>query len=363
MRHVVIRRPGGHDRLSIERGPDREPGPGEVAVEVEAAGVNYADCVVRMGLYASAKKYVGWPITPGFEFAGRVAAIGEGPSPPAPLPGEGGGEGAAGAGALAVGAPVFGVTRFGGYASRVVVPRAQVFARPGRLSALEAAALPTAFLTAYYALFELAAAKAGARVLVHSAAGGVGSALLQLCRASGVRAFGVVGAAHKVAAALEFGAEAVVDKGREALWPAARAFAPEGFDAAFDANGHATLRESYRHLAPTGRLVVYGFHAMMPRRGGRPNYLALALSVLRTPRFSPLALTGDNKAVFGFNLSYLFDRSELLRAAMARLVGWLEAGDVAPPRVRAYPVERVADAHRDLESGATVGKLVLTFGA
>lgn len=346
MRHVVIRRPGGHDRLAIESAPDRAPGPGEVAVEVEAAGVNYADCVVRMGLYASAKKYVGWPITPGFEFAGRVAALGEGVG-----------------GGLAAGAPVFGVTRFGGYASRVVVPGAQVFARPAGLSAGEAAAIPTVFLTAHYALFELAAARRGAKVLVHSAAGGVGSALVQLCRAAGVRAFGVVGAPHKVGPARALGAEAVVDKSRGDFARAARAFAPEGFDAAFDANGHTTLRASYRLLAPTGRLVVYGFHAMMPRRGGRPNYLGLALSLLRTPRFSPLALTTDNKAVFGFNLSYLFDRGELLRGVMARLAAQFESGELTPPAVRAYPVERVADAHRDLESGQTVGKLVLTFGA
>ncbi len=348
MRQVVIRRPGGYDRLAIESGPDRAPGPGEVAIEVEAAGVNYADCVVRMGLYASAKKYVGWPITPGFEFAGRVVAAGEG---------------AAGAGrAFALGAPVFGVTRFGGYASRVVVPGEQVFARPASLSALEAAAFPTVFLTAHYALFELAAARPGARALVHSAAGGVGSALVQLCRASGVRAFGVVGGAHKVEAARAFGAEVVVDKGRRDLWREARAFAPGGFDAAFDANGYTTLRQSYRHLAPTGRLVVYGFHSMLPRRGGRPNYAALALSFLRTPSFSPLALVGDNKAVFGFNLSYLFDRRDFLRDATASLLARLGAGEIRPPTVRAYPVERVAEAHRELESGRTIGKLVLTFG-
>ncbi|HEU4532734.1 MAG TPA: zinc-binding dehydrogenase, partial [Polyangiaceae bacterium] len=328
----------------------------------------------------SAKKYVGWPLTPGFEFAGRVVAFGdregdgEGRSDGK---GDGGGNGngegegkgngdgdgnGEGDARLAVGAPVFGVTRFGGYASRVIVPRSQLFARPARLSAPEAAGFLTAFLTAHYALFELAALRPGARALVHSAAGGVGSALLQLCRVAGVRALGVVGAAHKVGPARSFGAEAVVDKSGGGLWPAARAFAPEGFDAAFDANGHSTLRQSYRHLGPTGRLVVYGFHSMMPRRGGRPNYAALALALLRTPRFSPLSLVGDNKAVFGFNLSYLFERGELLRAATGRLLAWLEAGELSAPPVALYPVERVADAHRALESGRTVGKLVLTFG-
>src|SRR5690606_30795686 len=122
---------------------------------VQAAGVNYADCVVRMGLYESAKKYVGWPITPGFEFAGRVDALGEG------TPG------------LAPGDEVFGVTRFGGYASSVVVPRHQVFRRPAVCSPDEAAAFPSVHLTAWYALFELAHPRPGSTLLVHSAAGGV----------------------------------------------------------------------------------------------------------------------------------------------------------------------------------------------
>ena len=104
MKHVVIHRAGGYDRLRVETAPDPLPGPGEIAIDVRACGVNYADCVVRMGLYASAKKYVGWPITPGFEVAGTVAALGGGVT------------------SRAVGDRVFAVTRFGGYASRIVVP-------------------------------------------------------------------------------------------------------------------------------------------------------------------------------------------------------------------------------------------------
>ena len=78
IRRISIHRPGGHDRLLIEPATLPPPSPGETSVAVEAAGVNYADCIVRMGLYASAKKYVGWPITPGFEVCGRVAALGDG---------------------------------------------------------------------------------------------------------------------------------------------------------------------------------------------------------------------------------------------------------------------------------------------
>jgi synaptic vesicle membrane protein VAT-1 len=343
LRKIVIHSAGSYEALRLEEHADPTPGNGEVLIATQAAGVNYADCIVRMGLYESAKKYVGWPITPGFEVAGTVAALGAGVTD------------------LEVGAPVFGVTRFGGYASSVAVPRHQVFALPRGLSMEEAAAFPAVAMTAYYALYELVRLRPGMVVLVHSAAGGVGGALLSLGRIAGCRMVGVVGAAHKVEAARRMGADAVIDKSQEALWKAAEQLAPEGYDVVLDANGIETLRQSYRHLAPAGKLVIYGFHTMMPRKGGRPSYPKLAVDYLRTPRFNPLDLCNDNKSVLAFNLSYLFDKTELLREAMDRLLGWLDEGRLAPPKVTAFPLEQVADAHRAIESGTTVGKLALTM--
>ncbi|MGK3987642.1 medium chain dehydrogenase/reductase family protein [Sorangium sp. So ce136] len=343
MRKIVVHEPGSHDKLRLEEHPDPSPGRGEVLVDVQAAGVNYADCVVRMGLYESAKKYVGWPITPGFEMAGTVAALGEGVSD------------------LTPGARVFGVVRFGGYASRVVLPRHQIFPLPSRLAPEQAAGFPAVFMTAYYALFELVRLRPGMSLLVHSAAGGVGSALVQLGKVAGCRVVGVVGAAHKVEAAQRLGADAVIDKSSEPLWAAAELHAPEGYDVVLDANGVETLRQSYRHLGPAGKLVVYGFHTMLPRQGGHPSYPKLALDFLRMPRFNPLDLCNDNKSVLAFNLSYLFHKTEILREGMERLVGWVEEGRIAAPPVTTFPLERAADAHRAIESGKTVGKLVLTM--
>ncbi|MFW5925208.1 MAG: synaptic vesicle VAT-1 family membrane protein [Myxococcota bacterium] len=341
MRKVVIHGPGGLDVLRVEEAPDPVPGAGEVLLEVGAAGVNFADCVVRMGLYESAKKYVGWPITPGFEVAGRVAAVGEGVTAPA------------------VGDAVVAVTRFGGYASHVVAPAGQVFARPPELSVEQAAAFPAVHLTAWYALHELAHVRPGARVLVHSAAGGVGGALLQLARLGGGRPVGVVGARHKLGVARELGAEVVIDKSNERLWPAAERAVPEGYDVVLDANGVETLRQSYAHLAPGGKLVVYGFHSMLRRGRHRPSWPKLAVDWLRTPRFDPMRMTGDNRSVLAFNLSYLFDRAALLQGAMTELLAAAAAGDLRSPPLRTLPMDRVAQAHGALESGTTVGKLVL----
>ncbi|MCC6527265.1 MAG: zinc-binding dehydrogenase [Polyangiaceae bacterium] len=344
-RKVVIARPGSYDRLVLERFAPLLPGPDEVVVDVRASGVNYADSIVRLGLYASAKEFVGWPITPGFEVAGVVRAVGARVTD------------------LAVGTRVVAVTLFGGYASEVAVARPYVFPIPAGLDFAAAAGFPAVYLTAYYAVHELAHPRKGARVLVHSAAGGVGGALVQLCKLAGCEVTAVVGAPHKIDTARAQGADHVLDKSTAPLWKEAERLAPQGFDVVFDANGVATLGQSYAHLRPAGKLVVYGFHSMMKKGGsGRVSWPKLAFDYLRTPRFNPLDMTNDSKSVLAFNLSYLFDRRDILAEAMERLVGWLEQGDITAPPTKSYPFERVADAQRALESGQTVGKLVLTHG-
>ena len=340
-RRVRIARAGAHEQLRIEPFDPTAPGPGEVAITARAAGVNYADVVVRMGLYASARRYVGWPITPGFEVAGEVEAVGEGVAD------------------LAPGDRVFAVTRFGGYTSRLVVPRHQAWALPAGLSFSQAAGLPAVFGTAWFALHFLAHPRPGDRVLVHSAAGGVGSSAVQLARAMGCEVTGVVGARHKVEAARALGCAHVIDKSTEPLWPAARRISGRGFDVVLDANGVSTLGQSYAHLRPAGKLVVYGFASMLPRTGGRPSWPKLAWDWLRTPRFNPLELTTTSRSVLAFNLSYLFDRTELMGEAMGLLTEMLGDGRFSPLPVTEYALDDVARAHQDLESGQTVGKLVL----
>jgi synaptic vesicle membrane protein VAT-1 len=341
VKRVTIRKAGGYERLELETAEDPSPGEGEVRVAVEAIGVNFADCIVRMGLYASAKEYVGWPITPGFEVAGRVDRVGKGVR------------------SHSVGDRVIGLTRFGGYATSVVVPEHQAFAFPEDWTMDQAAAFAVVYLTADYALFELARPRKRASILVHSAAGGVGGALLQLARSRDLKAVGVVGRSDKVDVAKNQGAAHVIDKSSEDLWAAAKRYAPKGYDVVLDANGVSTLSQSYAHLRPTGRLVIYGFHSMMKLGAGRPNWPKLAFDWLRTPRFNPLDLTNDNKSVMAFNLSYLFEEREILEEAMERLMGLVRSGAIAPPPTRVFSLEAALDAHRAIETGTTTGKLVL----
>jgi NADPH:quinone reductase-like Zn-dependent oxidoreductase len=341
MRKIVIHRPGSFRRLKIESFPAQKPNDNEVLIRTKAIGVNYADCVIRMGLYASAKEYVGWPITPGFEFSGAVEEHGKDVTD------------------IAVGASVYGVTRFNGYATHVVVPRDQVFTIPENITFTQAAGFPTIYLTAYYALHLTVKIFPSSVILVHSAAGGVGSALLQLSKAAGWHTIGVVGSSHKVEAAKKMGADVVIDRSTEDLWKEVEAHAPEGCDVILDGSGVSTLKKGFKHLKPTGKLISYGFHSMFPKNYGVPNYAKLLVDYLRTPRFSPLNMHLKNKSLITFNLSFLFDRKDLLKIAMRSLSGMLEQGAIGLPEITEYPFDSVIQAHKDLQSGTTTGKLVL----
>lgn len=342
-RRIVIDRPGGYEALGLVEDSLSAPGQGEVAIAVEAAGVNYADGIIRMGLYASAKELHGYPITPGFEVAGRVIETGQGVED------------------LSPGEPVMALTLFGGYTSRIHLERRRVFRIPGALSIEQAATLPTVFLTAWFMVHQQLHPRRGERWLVHSAAGGVGQAVAQLGRLAGCEVIGVVGQSDKIEAARTAGCHAVIDKSREPLWRRAEALAPGGFDAIFDANGVATLADSYAHLKPTGRLLIYGFATMLPKNG-RLNWLKLGWDWLRTPRFNPLSMTQQNKSVLACNLSFLSSEAERLMEGMDWLLSRFASGELQPLPLTRFDLADAARAQQHIESGRSVGKLVLRCG-
>lgn len=345
MKKIVIHRPGDYRELKLESFPDLEPGDDEVVVDVKATGVNYADIIIRWGLYESAKQFVGWPITPGFEYAGIIRSVG--PKVSKYRPGD----------------KVIGVTLFNAYATQVKVKDTFVYPLPEKMSFEEAGGFPAVFMTAYHALLQIVVVRPGMTALIHSAAGGVGSSLVQLCRIKGIKTIGVVGGAHKVNLLKELGCDHVIDKSQEDLWKKVKEYAPKGVDLAFDANGAETLKESFNHLAPTGKLFFYGAHSMFPKTGGKVNWPKLVIDFLKTPRFNPLNMSAQNKSLITFNLSFLFERQDLFKEAMEELLKWYEEGKLKVASVKTYPLDKVADAHKDLESGKTVGKLVLTVNS
>lgn len=198
---ISIEKAGGYDNLlfkeldgkSFTKGAnfdfkEHAPNPDEsVVVETYASGINYADIIIRWGLYSSAKEFVGWPITPGFEFSGRVVEVGTNVSK------------------FKVGDGVFGVTLFGGYSTRIQVPENQIRLIPENMTTSQAAGFPTVALTAWYAMIESCRLRKGDKILIHSVAGGVGSMLLQIGKILGCHVTGVVGKSSKVQFAKDLG--------------------------------------------------------------------------------------------------------------------------------------------------------------
>ncbi len=352
-KRIVIKKPGAYDALILDETPLEPPGPGEVQVDVKACGINFADISIRLGLYAAAKN--AYPLCPGLEFSGFVRRTGPGVED------------------YDFGDRVFGATRFGGYATAINCPANQLWHLPESWDFQKGAAFPVAYLTAYYGLHHVGHLKNKSSVLIHSAAGGVGTALLHLVRAFTADqnpdtdqmtqvqpVVGVAGNPEKIPHILHAGATDAIDKSTENLWQRASECSPEGFDLIFDANGASTLKESYKHIKPTGRLLVYGFASMFSH-SGKKNRLKLLWEYLRTPRFSPFDLTGANKSVCGFNLIYLFEKGSFFRAIMTRLLSLNSQGIIPDMPLTRFPFENVVDAHRAMESGKTMGKLVLTI--
>ncbi len=342
MKKIIIRAAGSYDKLEIHEVPDLQPQGDQVLIQVRAIGINFADVCVRLGVYESAKKYIGWPITPGFEVSGKVIALG----PKAQK--------------YKVGQEVVGFTRFDAYATQVCVSENQVMPLPKGFSLEEGAGMPAVFFTAYHALYQHIVLPPKAKILVHSAAGGVGTALTQIAKAAGFMVVGVIGSSHKRAYLEKFGADVIIDKSKQDLWAEAKRAVPEGYHAVFDANGFSTMWDSYAHLRPTGKLVVYGSHDLLSKNGGRLNYLKAGLGLLRTPKFAPLEMITANKGVIGFNVSFLFDEAERIQECVAGVQSLIDAGKVRPIPVTQIPFEKVAEAHALIESGQSVGKIVLT---
>lgn len=337
-KRIMIHKPGSYNALRIDDTPIDNPQKGEVQVEVKACGINFADIAVRLGLYSAARGQ--YPICPGFEFSGMISQVGSSVKDFKP------------------GSNVFGAAHFGAYTSAINCPADQLWRLPDSWSFSKGASFPVAYLTAYYALYSMGHLQKSDKVLIHSAAGGVGTALLHLLKINGNFSVGVVGRTEKAAAAKKAGAGFVIDKSREKLWKKAKELCPDGYDVILDANGASTLKGSYMHLKPAGRLLTYGFASMFSHNGRR-NFFKLIWYYFRTPRFNPINLTMDNKSVCGFNLVYLFDKVDLFQKIMGGLLKYDSAGKIPPMPIKTFPFDKVADAHRQIENGNSIGKIVL----
>ena len=336
MRQVVIRRHGGPEVLEVQEAADPEPGEGDIRIRVRAAGINFADILARIGLYPDAPRP---PAVVGYEVAGVVDAVGRGVT------------------TVHEGDRVMALTRFGGYAERVVVPAALAYRFPDRLSDAEAAAVPVTYLTSTIALYRMAALTSGETVLIHNAGGGLGIAATQLAR---LRRAIVIGTASpgKHEALRRFGVEHAIDYRHGSVEAEVRRLTKgRGVDVILDPIGGSSFGASYRMLAPLGRLVMLGISSMS---GERRNALRVLRSWWQMKPFDPLSLINRNRGVFGLNVGHLWDEGGHLQSLMSLILTELGAGRLEPVVARTFPLEQAAEAHRYIQNRSNIGKVVLT---
>ena len=327
-----VDRYGGPERLELRERDDSPPGAGEVAIRTAAIALNFADLFARAGVYPNTPRP---PFVPGMEISGVVETAGPGVAD------------------LVPGQAVVAVPIFGGYAERVVCRASSVFPVPDGTDLAEAAAMPVAFLTARYAI-DRAQVRAGETVVVTAAAGGVGTALLQLLSIRGAKTVALVGSETKFALCRELGAE------RVGLYAAAArrdALANDRCDVVIDAIGGATFRPLWRRLARGGRYVLYGFAAVSGKRGVARLRALRELSAMGL--LVPYGFVSSCRTLVGFNLSLLPDRSIELREMAAEIFGELQGGRIRPVLGPRFEFERLPDAHRALASRKTEGKVVV----
>src|SRR6476659_8930842 len=337
MLQAVIPRYGAPDVFEMRTGPDPTPAEGEIRIRVRAAGVNFADVLARLGLYPDAPKP---PMVVGYEVVGHVDGIGRAVT------------------GFSESDRVFALTRFGGYADAVVVPAAYAFHVPESLSDAEAAAVPVNYLTAAVALYRMAALNVGETVLVHNAGGAVGIAATQLAR---LRRAVVIGTASamKHDALRTFGVDHAIDyRTADVAKEIERITHGRGVDVILDPIGGRSFTESYRMLAPLGRLIIFGLSAAAP--GEKRSVWRALHAWFSTPRFNPMSMINRNRGVFGLHIGHLWDERRQLAPLMEMLLSELSAGRLTPVVARTFPLERAADAHRFIQSRANIGKVVLT---
>ena len=336
-RHVLLTRFGEPtDAFQMVEDTLPEPGEGQVRVKILATGVAYADVMIRRGLYPGLPPL---PFTPGHDMVGVIDAVGPGVR------------------ALSPGQMVAALTIFGSYSQSICLSAEDLVVVPEGVDPVEASCLPLNYLTAYQLLHRMAKVKSGERILVYGAAGGVGTALLQLGRLAGLEVYGT-SSPSKQKLLTHLGATPL-DYKREDVVARVRALTGGGVDAVFDAIGGAHLAQSFQTLRRGGRLVSYGLSSI-------PAGITFTGSLVRfiVPHLFRIALLSalpNGKRVTVYNLDGQIRKKhpEWIREDLGVLLDLLSQGKIAPIIGGRLPLQEVASAHDSLEHAQVQGKLVL----
>lgn len=331
MRKAVVTGRGGPEVLSVVEAPSPEPRRGQIRIQVEAAGVAYGDVMRRRGVLVLPGSF-----TPGYDVVGLIDAVGSGVDP------------------ARIGQRVAAMmpkTGFGGYAEQVCVPADRSVPVPDGIDPVDAVALGLNYITARQIIHRLAGLSAGDSMLIHGAAGGVGTAALDIGRAAGLTLYGTASAGKHDIVRERGGIP--IDYRSEDFVAVMQGHAPDGVDAVLDPIGGAHLRRSYATLAARGTLVVFGVSGDV--EAGMAGVLRGVGSVLS------LMLRPDGRRVKPYGISVSPGTGPASCAAdWAVLLDQHAAGEITPLIGARLPLTEVAEAHRLMDAASVVGKIVLT---
>jgi putative PIG3 family NAD(P)H quinone oxidoreductase len=327
MNVIEIEKAGGPEVLKVSRRPLPHAGPGEVLIRVAAAGINRPDILQRQGRYPPPP---GASDIPGLEIAGTVVSLGEG------------------AEGIAVGDEVCALLTGGGYAEYCTAPAPQCLPIPQGLGPVEAAGIPETFFTVWTNVFERGHLKAGGSFLVHGGTSGIGTTAIQLARAFGARVFATAGTREKCVLCESLGAERAIDHHREDFVEVVKkATGGAGVDVILDMVGGDYIARNFASLAADGRIVQIAF-----LKGSRVELDLWPLLIKR------LTFTGST-----LRARPVEAKAAIARELRAKVWPKIEQGEVRPVIDGTFPLEEAAAAHRRMESGAHMGKIVLTMGS
>ena len=337
MRKVVYPRAGGVETIQIVEESDPVPQSDQVCVRIHRAGINFAELMMRQGLYGSSPDF---PFTPGYEASGVVIGVGDQVD------------------TLKEGDRVLAMTGFGGYSEKVCLEAKRVIPIPDSVSFDQAAAIPVTYGTAFHMLVHLGRISKGDSVLIHHAAGGVGTAVAQICRSFGSSL--IVGTASTPKRDfVESMGMRFVDREREDFEEVCKDLTDgKGVHHAIHPVGGRHLLRSYKSLRKGGKLYYFGASAAV--KGEKRSRLSELRMWWGMPRFDPLKLMTSNKAVFGVHMGLLEDET-VFKGHLASLSEMLEEGEIDPVIDSVWRFEKVAEAQMHIHNRKNRGKVLLDF--
>lgn len=335
--HFLVRNSTPDRSFEIRDIPVPDPAPGQVRIRNAAFGVNYADIMARQGLYRGCPPL---PCVIGYEVEGKIDALGEGVT------------------GLKEGDNVFALTRFGGYAEYSVTSAEAVAHLKSDAPLGVGCALSTQCVTAYHAAILSQTLLPGEKVMIHAAAGGMGTALMQLALWKGCEVIAIVGGEEKAKYVRGLGAHHVIDHHKISFTDYTHQFLKGKVDVVFDNVGGSSLKKAKAILAPGGRIVTLGAAALSGKKG-KLNLIRLALGF---GWFSPISFLGKSQSLIGVNMLKIGDhRPDMLAVSFRGVETLYNTGVLNPHMDKIYNSDELHLAHAYVEGRKTMGKVVVKW--